>query len=463
LLLRAFAVQKWPFHKNLQSSYMDNQIRNRGRTWKIICWNIRGINSSSKWNAIRSKIHESSCDIICIQETKRQLFNQRYIRQLCPRAFDCYEYAPSEGASGGILTIWKSSKFTGHVFFRNRFALSLELTSVISGESWILTNVYAPCTLEGRSNFLNWLNDIDMPEDTKWLIIGDFNLIRRPSDKNRPGGSIQDMLEFNATISNLRLEEIKLYGNKFTWSNKQSSPFLERLDWFFGSVAWMAKYPGSHASTQSRDCSDHSPCLITMNTDIPKVQIFRFENYWLLHEEFMQIIEDGWNLPNNHSDKARRMVAKLKTLMKVLRQWQQQLSNLTRTIEHIKTVILFLDTLEEFRNLALEEWNFRKILQEHLTNLPEQQRVYWMQRGRIKWATPGDENTKFFHSTASIRHNKNSIMMLKDRDGLEKYNHEDKAEIIWEAFKDRTGNSEVTEMHFDLRDLIQPAEGFNSG
>jgi hypothetical protein len=86
-----------------------------------------------------------------------------------------------------------------------------------------------------------------------------------------------------------------------------------------------------------------------------------------------------------------------------------------------------------------------------------------MQRGRIKWATPGDENTKFFHSTASIRHNKNSIMMLKDRDGLEKYNHEDKAEIIWEAFKDRTGNSEVTEMHFDLRDLIQPAEGFNSG
>jgi hypothetical protein len=64
LLLRAFAGQKWPFHKNLQSSYMDNQIRNGGRTWKIICWNIRGINSSSKWNAIRSKIHESSCDII---------------------------------------------------------------------------------------------------------------------------------------------------------------------------------------------------------------------------------------------------------------------------------------------------------------------------------------------------------------------------------------------------------------
>jgi hypothetical protein len=41
---------------------------------------------------------------------------------------------------------------------------------------------------------------------------------------------------------------------------------------------------------------------------------------------------------------------------------------------------------------------------------------------------------------------------------LEKYNHQDKAEIIWEAFKDRMVNSEFTEMHFDLRDLIQRAD-----
>jgi hypothetical protein len=54
-----------------------------------------------------------------------------------------------------------------------------------------------------------------------WLIIGDFNLIRRASDRNKPGGNIQDMLKFNATISNLRLEELQLVDNKFTWTNKQ--------------------------------------------------------------------------------------------------------------------------------------------------------------------------------------------------------------------------------------------------
>jgi hypothetical protein len=44
--------------------------------------------------------------------------------------------------------------------------------------------------------------------------------------------------------------------------------------------------------------------------------------------------------------------------------------------------------IDEYRDLSLEEWNFRKILQEHLENLLEKQ------RGIIKWACLGDENTK---------------------------------------------------------------------
>jgi hypothetical protein len=92
-----------------------------------------------------------------------------------------------------------------------------------------------------------------MPEDIEWLIIRDFNLIHRPSDRNRSRGNVQDMLDFNVPIGNLRLEEIKLDGNKSTWSNKQSSPRLERLDWFFASVALMAKYPRSYVKTLSRD------------------------------------------------------------------------------------------------------------------------------------------------------------------------------------------------------------------
>jgi endonuclease/exonuclease/phosphatase family metal-dependent hydrolase len=92
---------------------------------------------------------------------------------------------------------------------------------------------------------------------------------------------------FNAAISNLRVEELNLLGNKFTWTNKQVSPLLERLDWCFASVTWMTKYPGSFVSTLSRDISDHTPCVVSIIIDIPKAHNFRFENFWMLHDEFM--------------------------------------------------------------------------------------------------------------------------------------------------------------------------------
>jgi hypothetical protein len=40
---------------------MDNQ------SWNILCWNIRGINSVGKCDAIRNKIDECGCAIICLQ------------------------------------------------------------------------------------------------------------------------------------------------------------------------------------------------------------------------------------------------------------------------------------------------------------------------------------------------------------------------------------------------------------
>jgi exonuclease III len=147
------------------------------KLWKVLCWNIRGINSQQKWDALRDKIRDSQCDIICIQETKRDPFDLSYIRNFCPSPFDSFEYLPSLGASGGIITIWKSRLFTGNLSFQNNFSLSVELTSKLNNQTWLLTNVYAPRTSEGKRDFLNWFKSIQMPDNIDWLIVGDFNLL----------------------------------------------------------------------------------------------------------------------------------------------------------------------------------------------------------------------------------------------------------------------------------------------
>jgi len=99
------------------------------------------------------------------------------------------------------------------------------------------------CDTEGKEAFLVWFGNIYMPDDVDCLIIGDINLLRKHEDRNRPGGNAGEMLLFNEANSSLGIEEIRLHGRWFTWTNKQQPPLLEWLDWFFSSSAWTLRYP----------------------------------------------------------------------------------------------------------------------------------------------------------------------------------------------------------------------------
>lgn len=122
----------------------------------------------------------------------------------------------------------------------------------------------------------------------------------------------------------------------------------------------------------------------------------------------------------------------------------------------------FLDFLEEFRDLSLKEWNFRATLKDKLLFLLEQQRIYWRQRGAIKWATLGDAGTKFFHANATIRNRRNAIASLKNDNGDIASSHLEKESILWNSFKHRLGQSEYSEMSFDLSTLIQRHDNLES-
>ena len=174
-----------------------------------------------KWNAIRDKIAETNCDIISLQEIKRESFDTHFIKNFCPRDFDSFEFLPSLGASGGVITIWKSHLFSGQLVFSNDFGTSVEFVSCLDAITWVLTNIYAPCTPAGKLQFIDWLKNIQMPDEVNWLLIGYFNLIRSLDDRNRPGGDVNEIFLFNEAISSLGIVELPLQGQRFTWTNKQ--------------------------------------------------------------------------------------------------------------------------------------------------------------------------------------------------------------------------------------------------
>ncbi|KAG2577604.1 hypothetical protein PVAP13_6NG193309 [Panicum virgatum] len=148
------------------------------RSRNILCWNVRGINSQEKWDSIRNKIDESSCAVVCLQETKREHFDMQYIRKFAPRCLDKYDFVPSSGSSGGLLMLWSSSTFDGLVLEKHQFAITATFTSMHNLEVWKLSTIYGPCIEPSRGQFIDWLKNIQIQPIDNWLILGDFNFYR---------------------------------------------------------------------------------------------------------------------------------------------------------------------------------------------------------------------------------------------------------------------------------------------
>ena len=70
-------------------------------SWKVLCWNVRSLNSDTRQRSVREKVTESQCSVVCLQETKLSY------------GFDQFVESPSRGASGGLLTAWRSNVFHG--------------------------------------------------------------------------------------------------------------------------------------------------------------------------------------------------------------------------------------------------------------------------------------------------------------------------------------------------------------
>jgi hypothetical protein len=266
------------------------------------------------------------------------------------------------------------------------------------------------------------------------------------------------MLLFNDIIHHLDLVDAPLKNGTYIWSNMQDPCLLEKLDWVFTSSSWTVAFPNTMTYALPQIISDHVPYVVQMESSIPRVNIFRFENYWISFPDFLPTVSYFWNRPVHKSDIAHLISAKLKVLGRGLKAWSRELSKLNKLINNSSFALAILDGLEEQRPLSLLERNFRQQLKIHLLNLLEAKRVYWKQRSTIRWVKFGDENTKLFHAIATQKHRKNFVSQLQLLDGSMAFEHDHKAAVLWSSYKDRLGQQEYSSIIFDLSDFINPVE-----
>ena len=75
-------------------------------TLKIVSWNVRGVNDSSKRNIIKDLLRSKRLDLFCLQETKMCSMSFGTVRSLGSGIFLDWEALNARGSAGGVLVVW---------------------------------------------------------------------------------------------------------------------------------------------------------------------------------------------------------------------------------------------------------------------------------------------------------------------------------------------------------------------
>lgn len=259
----------------------------------------------------------------------------------------------------------------------SEFSLTVVLSSTTSPLSFAVTTVYAPSDHSLTSDFVADMTAVATAVSIAWLVLGDFNLIRFPYEKNNPNFDSVRAAAFNSLVNSLSWFELPLSDRLFTWSNKRSPLTLARLDRAFFNVAWDSLFPDSSLSSRPRTTSDHFPLLVSASTRIPASFRFFFERAWLLDPLFLPSILPSWSRAVNSRCAAGRLAAKKKAVRFASKAWKRQHKFIPTADHDCKFVIDLFDFLEECRSLSSDEAVLRDDARLCLAASVKRQCVYW--------------------------------------------------------------------------------------
>ncbi|XP_074314936.1 uncharacterized protein LOC141651109 [Silene latifolia] len=176
-----------------------------------------------------------------------------------------------------------------------------------------------------------------------WLVLGDFNVVRSPSEKlsNTPP-VLQDMLDFNDCLASCHLDDLTCTGVDMSWTNKQDSVtrVWSKLDRVLANPGFITSYPNAFGHFQEPGLSDHSPILVQISQDKKVVKRFSFLNSWIAHPDYLQTIRAAWITPLQGSP-MYCFFQKLKSVKHALTQFHKQhFSNISHRVQSAKNALM---------------------------------------------------------------------------------------------------------------------------
>ncbi|RVW92050.1 hypothetical protein CK203_037097 [Vitis vinifera] len=263
-------------------------------------------------------------------------------------------------------------------------SFSVSIKFALDGcESLWLSAVYGPNNSALRKDFWMELSDIFGLSSPRWCVGGDFNVIRRSSEKLGGSRLTPNMKDFDDFIRDCELIDSPLRSAPFTWSN-----FLQEV--------------------LPRWTSDHWLIVLETNPFKWGPTPFRFENMWLQHLSFKESFGSWWREFQGNGWEGHKFMRKLQFIKAKLKEWNKA---------------------------SFGELIQRALRKGELEELILREEIHWRQKARVKWVKEGDCNSSFFHKVANGKRNRKFIKELENESGLMLNNSESIKEEILRYFE----------------------------
>ena len=232
---------------------------------RLLSWNVRGANDSSKRKLIKALIRNQKVDLFSLQETKIHAMTDGGVRSLNTGRFLEWGTLDASGSVGGILISWDKRTLEVLDLEVGQYSVSCRFKNVEDGFVWMFTGVYGPFTIEERECLWEELGVIRGIWEDPWCLGGDFNIILFQRERSRQGRLTTTMRRFAQIVDELGLVDLLMQRGLFTWNGGQNNQSWARLDRFLVTQNWLDQFSGVLQSRLARPTSDHFPIFLEGN------------------------------------------------------------------------------------------------------------------------------------------------------------------------------------------------------
>ncbi|KAL0290258.1 UNVERIFIED_CONTAM: hypothetical protein Scaly_2678200 [Sesamum calycinum] len=323
-------------------------------------------------------------------------------------------------AGGRILIIWNPAIIDLYPEDISPQVIYCRVTNKSSQLSFCISFTYGLYSVVNRRNMWEKLLELGRPLNMPWIILGDFNCIKSPAEKQLGvTPTWYEWKDFADCCLALGFHDAQTTGCYYTWySNSDSNPVWCKLDRVLLNNDWHEAGLHCTAHFNPPGClSDHSPGIVSIfYNPAPKPKSFQFFNMWADHPDFIPTVEGRWGL-NVEGTPQFRLCRKLKALKSSLKAFNNlHYNHISARAKEADLAMQDAQTHLESNPGDVAVRDSLGDLRKKATFLAEAERHFYYQKAKIHFLKQGDRNT-IFHDMVKRNAARNSIWAITKADG----------------------------------------------